>query len=116
MVTDSQLVDRLKVGDEQAFAALYERYSEVLLHHLVCMVGKIEVAEELLHDIFMIMLAKINFYHEDRTLKNSFKAWLFRISTNRAIDEIRKHKNVKFEETKNETADGSEMEASYIDH
>ncbi|MBI2519051.1 MAG: RNA polymerase sigma factor [Bdellovibrio sp.] len=113
MITDAQLVERLRIGDEEAFSLIYERYSETLLHHIFCMVGKLEVAEELLHEVFMTMLAKVNFYQENALLKNSFKAWLFRISTNRAIDEIRKHKNVKFEEPQCEKNDESDMESNF---
>ena len=88
MISDSHMAERLRVGDEAVFSHLYEKYSATLLDHLFHMVGKREVAEELLHEVFMTVLGKINFYKEDPLLKNSFKAWIFRIATNRAIDEI----------------------------
>ena len=110
MISEVQLIENLKLGDEEAFAALYERYSGSLMKHLFCMIGKQEIAEELLHEDFMKMLTKINFYNEDQTLRNSFKAWLFRLATNIAIDEIRKNKNIKFEEVSNEMPDDFVLE------
>ncbi len=113
LISETQIIEKLKLGDEDSFSYLYEKYSALLMNHLCCMVGKREVAEELLHEVFMMMLTKINFYHEDTSLKNSFKAWLFRIATNKAIDEIRKHKNVKFELLDHEIPDGFDIESNF---
>ncbi len=113
MASETQIVDRLKRGEEEAFSELYEIYSAPLLNHLLTMTGKIELAEELLHEVLMTMLTKINFYEEDKRLKNSFKAWLYRIATNRAIDEIRKTKNVKFEEATLELVDSKNIEEDF---
>ena len=112
MTSDSQLAERLRLGDEEAFTALYEKYSSMLYNHLFYMVGKQELAEDLLHEVLMTMLTKINFYTENESLKNSFKAWLFRIATNRAIDEIRKNKVIQFEEVSVDLVDEVEVEFS----
>lgn len=113
MISDSQIAERLRLGDDEAFSHLYDKYSAVLLDHLFQMMGKRELAEELLHEVFMTVLEKINFYKEDLKLKNSFKAWVFRIATNKAIDEIRKFKNIKFEEPSLELVDEAEMEMNF---
>ena len=97
MISDLQLAQRLRHGDEEAFTLLYERYADLLLNHLLCMVGKQELAEELLHEVFINLINKINFFEDRADLRNSFKAWLYRIATNRAIDEMRKNKNIRFE-------------------
>lgn len=85
-MNDDALVERLKNGDETAFTALYERHATSLLRHLVCLLGNQQEAEEILHESLMLMIQKINFYQSRSELKNSFKSWLFRLSTNRAID------------------------------
>lgn len=104
MVSDQQLTDRLKAGDEEAFTLIYERYASALLHHLICMTGNKESAEEIFHEVFITLIKKINFYEDRSEMKNSFKAWLYRIATNKAIDEIRKTKNIKIEEIIDEVA------------
>jgi RNA polymerase sigma-70 factor (ECF subfamily) len=90
--TDDQLVERLKKGDEKAFYSIYERHSKSLLRHLLSMMNNAEEAEDILHESLMLMIKKINFYEPRAELESSFKTWLFRIATNRAIDEIRKRK------------------------
>ena len=91
-MNDDALAERLKIGDDTAFEALYERHATSLLRHFFCLMGNQQEAEEILHESLMLMIQKINFYVLRSELKNSFKSWLFRLSTNRAIDEIRKRK------------------------
>lgn len=94
--TTDKIVNGLQTGNREAFTLLYDEYSQSLLKHLVKMTGKKELAEELLHDSLIIIVQKINFYQEDTSLNNSFKSWIFRIATNKAIDNLRKSKNIKF--------------------
>lgn len=90
--SDDELVEKLKEGSTAAFDLLYERYATSLLRHLICLMSNHQEAEDMLHESMMLMISKINFYQPRSDLKNSFKSWLFRLSTNRAIDEIRKRK------------------------
>lgn len=92
MSLDEELIAGLKKGDEASFGELYRRYGEGLLRHLLCILGKKEEAEEILHESFLLLIKKINFYEERPELKNSFKAWFFRLGTNLAIDELRRRK------------------------
>lgn len=99
--TDDELAEKLKRGDESAFNVIFERHSKSLLRHLISMMGNVQEAEELLHESLMLMIKKINFYEPRPDLTSSFKTWLFRLATNRAIDDIRKRKKsvAKEEET-----------------
>lgn len=89
------LVSNLKSGDQEAFAILYKKFEKPLCSHLYKMLGKKEKVEEVFQDTMLKMIRKIDFYSPRNDLKNSFKAWLFRIATNLAIDEIRKQKKLK---------------------
>lgn len=91
-MTDDELVEQLRVGEDSAFEALYERYAVSLLRHLLTLMGSHQEAEDMLHETMLLMIQKINFYTPRSEMKQSFKAWLFRLGTNRAIDEIRKRK------------------------
>lgn len=92
-MSEDQLVEQLKLGEEAAFESLYHLYAQPLLRHLFCLMGNQEEAEDMLHESMLLMVKKINFYSPNPELKNSFKSWLYRLSTNRAIDEIRKRKS-----------------------
>lgn len=115
MLPDLELAEHLRRGSEEAFEVLYQRYSSPLLHHLLCMVGKKELAEEILHEVFMTVLTKINFFEDDPKLLNSFKAWVYRIATNRAIDEIRKQKRTSFTVLEEEMAADEDIESTFSD-
>lgn len=93
MSLDEELVEGLKSGRDESFAEIYNRHAEGLLRHLTCIVGKKEEAEELLHESFLLLIKKINFYQPRPDLKNSFKAWFYRLATNVAIDELRRKKS-----------------------
>jgi RNA polymerase sigma factor (sigma-70 family) len=85
-------VEELKGGSDEAFVSLYQLYAPALMRHLVNMLGHQQEAEEMLHEVMMLMLQKISYYSPRADLKNSFKAWLWRLATHRAIDEIRRRK------------------------
>lgn len=87
-----QLIDRLKEGEEDAFRSIYEFFEVPLYHHLSLMLGSREKSEEAFQETMLKVIKKIDFYKPNKTLKNSFKAWVFRIGTNTAIDIIRKEK------------------------
>ena len=92
-MSDDELVGLLKAGDEKAFEELYERHASGLLRHLFHLLRNQQEAEELLHECMLLMIQKINFYTPNPSLPQSFKAWLYRLSTNRTIDELRKKKS-----------------------
>lgn len=96
--SDDELVELIKEGSTDAFDQLYQKYASSLLRHLLLLMSNHQEAEDMLHETMMLMIQKINFYHPRADLQNSFKSWLFRLSTNRAIDEIRKRKKHPKEE------------------
>lgn len=98
------IIQNLKQGDESAFDEIYALYEKPLYNHLLKMVGSTQKSEEIFQDVMLTMLKKIDHYSPRPELKNSFKAWIFRIATNLAIDEIRKNKRISFTENAPEVA------------
>jgi RNA polymerase sigma-70 factor, ECF subfamily len=77
------LVARAQAGDTDAIAAIYAQYARPLLRFIVHRVGDPLVAEDLLHDVFVRMLAGLPAYQERGFPIGS---WLYRIATCRVID------------------------------
>lgn len=50
-----RIVERIAKGDEQAFAVLYDFFAEDLTRHIVSKVASIQVAEDILHDLFLTL-------------------------------------------------------------
>jgi RNA polymerase sigma-70 factor (ECF subfamily) len=78
---DSELVDRLRVGDEDAFVALAGKYRTVMLSVALGYAPSRAVAEEVVQDAWVGVLRGIgNFEH-----RSTFRTWLIRIVINRAV-------------------------------
>jgi RNA polymerase sigma-70 factor (ECF subfamily) len=80
MDLDSELLLRLRSGDEQAFAALVERFHEPMLRLAASYVPNRAVAEEVVQDTWLAALRGL----ADFEGRSSLKTWLFRILVNRA--------------------------------
>lgn len=86
-VSDEVLADRLRDGDATAAEALCKRYHEPLMRYLQRLVGP-EVGEELLQQTWLSVLDHIDRFNSASS-PGAFKAWLFRIATNKANDHWR---------------------------
>jgi RNA polymerase sigma-70 factor (ECF subfamily) len=77
---DLGLVERLRAGDEAAFAHLVRRYQPPLLRLAEATVGSRAVAEEVCQDTWLAVLRGVERFEG----RSSLKTWLFRILLNRA--------------------------------
>ena len=81
---DESLVDGLRGGDMNAAEQLVRRYREPLVRYLVRLCRNEQLAEELHQQTWLSVLEHIGKF--DATAGGGFKAWLFRIATNKAND------------------------------
>ena len=72
--------------DSLAFARLYDRFSRPIYRYLYSRVGNQADAEDLTAQTFLTALEKLPRYRE----QGHFKAWLFTIARNKAVDHFRK--------------------------
>ena len=80
MTEDHELVERLRDGDETAFAELIDRYGAMMLRVAQMYVRDRATAEEVVQETWLAVLNGIDRFEE----RSSLKTWLFRILTNRA--------------------------------
>ncbi len=103
---DADLIQHTIEGDEQAFAALVEKYQQQI-HALVWQkIGDFHIAQEITQDVFLTA------YHKLTTLKNSnrFSGWLYVIADRKCIAW---HRKKKPEPQSLETTDPVEIEEAY---
>jgi RNA polymerase sigma-70 factor (ECF subfamily) len=80
MTEDHELVQRLREGDESAFAELIDRYGATMVRVAQMYVKDRASAEEVVQETWLAVLTGIDRFEE----RSSLKTWLFRILTNRA--------------------------------
>jgi RNA polymerase sigma-70 factor (ECF subfamily) len=86
---DLRLVRKARRGDSGALAALYERYRARLYGFLVREAGDPAQAEDLYQEVWMKVMGAIGGFESER---GTFRAWLFRIAANAAVDERRRRR------------------------
>ena len=80
---ESQFIERLKTGSDEAFAELYDRYSAMLYGVMLRIVNDNEDTENLLQDTFVKIWSNIAVYDAS---KGRLATWLLNIARNTAID------------------------------
>jgi len=85
---DAVLLGRTARGDRDAFAALFDRHSPLVLGLLVRMLGRRAEAEELLQDAFLQVWREAERYRPEAA---SPRGWILMIARSRAIDRLRSH-------------------------
>lgn len=81
------LIERARGGDTRAFEDLARREERALYRHALRIVGTTADAEDVVQDALFSAWRSIASFQG-----LSFRAWLFRIATNRALDQLRSRK------------------------
>jgi len=87
VVVDDVLVERLREGEIGAGEELARRYYEPLMRYLTRVTGREHLAEDLFQQTWLSVLDHLDRFDPGRS--GGFKAWLFRIATNKANDHWR---------------------------
>lgn len=88
VIGDEVLVERLRGGDASAGETLCKRYAQPLLRYLQRLAGD-GMAEELHQQTWLSVLDNLDKFDAASAAGPGFKAWLFRIATNKANDHWR---------------------------
>ena len=83
---DQEHMEAIKAGDQQALAALYDKYAALMLRVAYRILKSRRDAEDLLHDVFLEAWRRADSYDPRRgTVRN----WLLLRVRSRAIDRLR---------------------------
>lgn len=78
-LSDSELVERARSGEKEAFGVLYERYLDKIYNYVYYRTGNHHDAEDLTARVFFRAMSHIEQYTERGV---PFQAWLYRIAHN----------------------------------
>ena len=90
-VTDHDLVQAVRAGDDHAFERLYHRYHRRISAYIFGMVGDHGRAEDLTQEVFVSALRRMR--QTDRPI--AFKPWIYEIAKNACIDAFRRTKRAE---------------------
>ncbi len=85
-MNDAELVRRAQNGCSQALTALVRNHQRELRAFLVRRVGNLTAADDLAQEVFLSVIRQIEQIEDDRR----FRAWLFKVARNKAVDYIRR--------------------------
>ncbi len=91
MINETELVERLKQGDEIAFKTIVEQWQDMVYNTILGIVQNETEAEDLAQDVFIKVFEKIGTFKGD----SKFSTWLYRIATTTALDHLRSKKRKK---------------------
>ncbi|MFC1865379.1 RNA polymerase sigma factor [Chloroflexota bacterium] len=91
-MNEAKAIALVRKGNTDAFAEIVECYQAPIFRYLYRMTGEWELARDLAQDTFL--KAYKNILKTDSNL--SFKAWLYRIATNNALQHYRRKRLISF--------------------
>lgn len=86
---DGVLLERVRRGDENAMASLYDRYSKIVYSVSLRVLRDVSAAEDVLQEIFMQVWRNPGSFLET---KGSLGGWLAVVARNRSIDTLRRRR------------------------
>ena len=89
IVTDLELVEKVRNGNRLAFSELVKRHQRSLLRMSLRFVKDMDVAEDVVQEAFIKAYEKLDSFEG----RSSFKSWLFQIAVNTARNKIRESRH-----------------------
>jgi RNA polymerase sigma-70 factor, ECF subfamily len=86
---EKYLLHQSKNGDMAAFGQLIEGYQKKVFNIALRMLGNPDDASEVAQEVFIRVYKSVKNFKEE----SSFSTWIYRITTNTCLDELRKRKN-----------------------
>jgi RNA polymerase sigma-70 factor, ECF subfamily len=90
----AKVVARFQKGDTEVFSILYARYFGRVFAYMRLLLNHVQEAEDATQDIFILLMKKLPSYKQG---EEPFRAWLFVVARNHAIDILRRSNRLDFD-------------------
>lgn len=91
-VSDDELLNLMRTGDESAFVALYRRKQSLIYRFALRMSGSESIAEDVTQEVFLHLMRGSD--HFDAT-RGSFQAYLFGIARNQVLRRLERDRTFR---------------------
>ena len=82
---DPGVLRKAQRGDERAFAIIVRAYEQPVYNYVVRLTGERHLAEDLTQEVFLRVFQGLPGF----SLRSRFTTWLFQVTKNRVLDELR---------------------------
>jgi RNA polymerase sigma-70 factor, ECF subfamily len=82
---DPGVLRKAQRGDERAFAIIVRAYEQPVYNYIVRLTGERNLAEDLTQEVFLRVYQGLPGF----SLRSRFTTWLFQVTKNRVLDELR---------------------------
>lgn len=96
---DLQIIEQVLDGDTQAFSKIVDMYKDLVFTLALRLMKNRDLAEEMSQDTFIKIYKSLSKFKG----KSKFSSWVYRITYNTCLDELRRHKSKFNEVSINET-------------
>ena len=86
---DLQLIEEVLGGNTNAFSKIVDNYKDLVFTLALRLMKDRDVAEEMSQDTFIKIFKSLKKFQG----KSKFSSWVYRITYNTCLDELRRHKN-----------------------
>jgi len=100
VISDNELMLKVKSGDIDRLGLIYERYNKSLFGYFINLTNRIDISEDLVQNVFMRILQ----YRSKYKGNGHFNVWIYKIAHNVFIDFVKRKKRLEFSENMNEWA------------
>ena len=84
---DLAVLRKAQRGDERAFSLIVRAYEAPVFNYVLRLVGDRSLAEDLTQEVFLRVYQGLPKF----SLRCRFTTWLFQVTKNRVLDELRAH-------------------------
>lgn len=110
MISEKELLIKARDGEVEAFEEIIKLYQQKVCNTIFYMVKNENIVEDLAQEVFIKVYKNISKFNEE----SSLYTWIYRITMNTCIDQIKKEKKITYINTYVETEDG-EVEIQFED-
>lgn len=102
MISEKELILKAKEGCEDAFEEIIKLYQQKVCSTIFYMVKNENIVEDLAQEVFIKVYKNISKFNEE----SSLYTWIYKITMNTCIDQIKKEKKITYISTYVETDEG----------
>ena len=103
MISEKELLLTATEGNDEAFEEIIKMYQQKVCSTIYFMVKNENIVEDIAQEVFIKVYKNISKFNEE----SSLYTWIYRITMNACIDQIKKEKKITYINTQIETEDGN---------